>query len=341
MTSVPTASSVLPNRQLGRAGPHVSLIGLGCMGMSEFYGVRDDARNRETIRRALDRGITFFDTSDVYGPFTNEEFLGGALAGLRDRIVLATKCGIVRDPADPRKRGVDNTPDYIRACCDASLRRLRTDVIDLYYLHRHNPDSASIEDAVGAMAGLVRAGKVRHLGLSEVSAGTLRRAHAVHPITAVQSEYSLWSREPEENGVLANCRELGVGFVPYSPLGRGFLSGAITRFDDLPADDARRDLPRFQGENFKRNLELVRTLKQLAAARGATASQLALAWVLAQGGDIVPIPGTTRVAHLDELIAGAQLTLTRKELAAIDHAFPPNAAVGERYYPTMRRYLDR
>jgi aryl-alcohol dehydrogenase-like predicted oxidoreductase len=277
----------------------------------------------------------------MYGPFINEELVGRALAPHRNSIVIATKCGILRDPADPMKRGVDNTPAYIRAACDASLRRLGVETIDLYYLHRHNPDSAPIEDAVGAMAELVRAGKVRHLGLSEVSAATLRRACAVHPIAAVQSEYSLWSRDPETNGVLAACRELGVGFVPYSPIGRGFLSGAIKRFEDFSPEDFRRNLPRFQGENFRRNLELVHLLQRLASARGVTAVQLALAWVLAQGEDIVPIPGTTRAAHLDELIGATRLRLTPGELAEISNTFPPAAAAGDRYYPQMAPYMHR
>ncbi len=311
------------------------------MGMSEFYGPRDDARSRATLEHAFAAGITLFDTADIYGPHHNEELLGRFLPGRRASVVLATKCGIVRDPADPTKRGVDNTPAYLRAACDASLRRLGVDTIDLYYLHRHNPDSAPIEDAVGAMAELVRAGKIRHLGLSEVSAATLRRAHAVHPIAAVQSEYSLWSRDPETNGILAACRELGVGFVPYSPLGRGFLSGTIRRFEDFPPDDFRRQLPRFQGGNFARNLALVTTLEGLAAARGVTATQLALAWVLAQGDDVVPIPGTTRAAHLDELIAATRLTLTPAEREQIDAAFPIGAAVGARSSPQMAPFLPR
>jgi len=341
MSANPSTTAPLATRRLGQRGPTVSLLGLGCMGMSEFYGVRDDSRSLATLQHALDRGITFFDTADVYGPHTNEQLVGRALAGCRDSIVLATKCGIVRDPADPMKRGVDNTPAYIRGACEASLRRLGTDVIDLYYLHRHNPDSAPIEDAVGALADLVRAGKIRHIGLSEINAATLRRAHAVHPITAVQSEYSLWTREPETDGVLAACRELGIGFVPYSPLGRGFLSGAIKRFEDLPADDFRRQLPRLQGENFQRNLDLVHTLEKLAAPRGVTTSQLALAWVLAQGDDLVPIPGTTRIAHLDELLAATAIVLTAAELAEIEAAFPLGAAAGERYYPNMRRFMGR
>lgn len=336
-----SSTLTLPTRRLGRHGPNVSAIGLGCMGMSEFYGVRDDARSLATLEHAIAAGITLFDTADMYGPFHNEELLGRALARHRDSVVIATKCGILRDPAVPMKRGVDNTPAYIRTACDASLRRLGVETIDLYYLHRHNPDSAPIEDAVGAMAELVRAGKVRHLGLSEVSAATLRRAHAVHPITAVQSEYSLWSRDSETNGVLAACRELGVGFVPYSPIGRGFLSGAIKRFEDFSPEDFRRNLPRFQGDNFRRNLDLVHLLERLASARGVTAVQLALAWVLAQGEDIVPIPGTTRAAHLDELIAATALRFTARELAEISEAFPPAAAAGERYYPQMAPYIHR
>lgn len=331
----------LPTRQIGKNGPTVSAIGLGCMGMSEFYGSTDNARNLRTLEHALDRGITFLDTADMYGPFTNEELLGRFLTGRRDRVVLATKLGIVRDPSDPMRRGVDNTPKYIRASCEASLERLNVETIDLYYLHRHNPNSAPIEDAVGAMAELVAEGKVRHLGLSEVSQTTLRRAHAVHPIAALQTEYSLWSREPETDGTLAACRELGVSFVPYSPIGRGFLSGAITRFEDFAADDFRRELPRFQGENFRKNLEVVRTLQKLAAKRGVKAVQLALAWVLAQGSEVVPIPGTTRVEHLDELIDAVGLTLSAEELREIADAFPLAHVAGERYYETMRPYIGR
>jgi aryl-alcohol dehydrogenase-like predicted oxidoreductase len=311
------------------------------MGMSEFYGARDDARSLETLQHALGSGITFLDTADVYGPFHNEELVGRAIAERRDRVVLATKFGIVRDPADPMKRGVNNTPAYVRRSCDESLRRLGVDVIDLYYVHRHNPDSAPIEDTVKTLAELVRVGKIRHIGLSEVSAATLRRAHAVHPIAAVQSEYSLWSRDPEANGVLAACRELGVGFVPYSPLGRGFLSGAIRKFEDFAADDLRSQMPRFQGENFQRNLELVHTLERLASARGVTASQLALAWVLSQGPEIVPIPGTTQRAHLDELIAATTLVLSDAEKTQIEATFPLGAAAGERYYAQMMPFLNR
>lgn len=334
-------SAQLGTRQLGRTGLTVSTIGLGCMGMSEFYGATDQARNLQTLQHALDRGVTFLDTADCYGPFTNEELIAKAIAGRRDQVVIATKCAIIRDPHDPMRRGVDNRPEYIRACCEASLTRLGIETIDLYYLHRHNPDSASIEEAVGAMADLVRAGKIRAIGLSEVNAGTLQRALQVHPIAALQSEYSLWSREPESDGTLETCRANGVGFVPYSPIGRGFLSGAIQRFEDFGPEDFRRQLPRFQGENFNKNLQIVGKLQELAQVRGVTAVQLALAWVLAQGEDLVPIPGTTRANHLDELIAGSQLKLTTAERDEISGVFPLNEAAGERYYATMRPYIGR
>jgi aryl-alcohol dehydrogenase-like predicted oxidoreductase len=310
------------------------------MGMSEFYGTRDDARSIRTIHHALDRGINFFDTADMYGPYINEELIGRALQGRREAVVIATKCGFVRDPANPTKREINNRPEYIKACCEGSLRRLGVETIDLYYLHRYYPPSASIDEAVGAMADLVRDGKVRALGLSEVSAATLAKACAVHPISALQTEYSLWSREPESNGVLKACRDLGVTFVPYSPLGRGFLSGSIRRREDFAPDDARRNFPRFSEENFSKNLDLVETLQRLGAARGVTASQLALAWVLAQGDDIVPIPGTTRSEHLDELVAAASLALTDAELASVDAVFPLAAASGDRYLPVMRAFLD-
>ncbi|HEY9153723.1 MAG TPA: aldo/keto reductase [Opitutaceae bacterium] len=261
-TAIMQTPASIHQRRLGKNGPRVSAIGLGCMGMSEFYGAVDNTRNLRTLEHALERGINFLDTADVYGPHTNEELLGRFLSGKRERVVLATKVGIVRDPSDPMRRGVDNTPAYIRASCEASLKRLKVDTIELYYLHRHNPSSAPIEDAVGAMAQLAAEGKVRYLGLSEVSEGTLRRAQAVHPIAALQTEYSLWSREPETDGTLAACRELGVTFVPYSPIGRGFLSGAITKFEDFAEDDFRRQLPRFQGENFEKNLDVVRTLEK-------------------------------------------------------------------------------
>lgn len=311
------------------------------MGMSEFYGAIDNARNLRTLQHALDQGINFLDTADAYGPYTNEELLGKAIAGRRNTIFLATKCAIVRDPANPKRREIDNRAAFIKQSCEASLRRLKIDTIDLYYLHRHNPDSASIEEAVGAMAELVREGKVRYVGLSEVGVKTLERAHRVHPITALQTEYSLWSREPEADGTLAFCRENKIGFVPYSPIGRGFLSGAIRRFEDLEADDFRRELPRFQGENFGKNLEIVAELQLLAKARGVSATQLAIAWVLAQGRTIVPIPGTTRVEHLDELLAATRLKLSEQEIEQISSVFPVGQAAGHRYYQNMVKYLGR
>jgi len=289
-------------RTLGRGGPTVSALGLGCMGMSEFYSGRDDAESLATIDRALDRGITLLDTADVYGPHLNEELVARAIRTRRKGIVIATKFGILRDPAHPERRGVDGSPAYVRSSCEGSLRRLGIEVIDLYYLHRVDPE-IPIEETVGAMADLITEGKVRFLGLSEASIQTLRRAQAVHPISALQSEYSLWSRDPEE-GILDCCRELGIGFVAYSPLGRGFLTGAIRKFDDLAEDDYRRFSPRFQGENFARNLELVRQVELLAGKRGCTSSQLALAWVLSRGSDVVPIPGTKRRSYLDENLGG-------------------------------------
>ena len=309
--------------------------------MSEFYGAVDNARNLRTLEHALDHGINFLDTADMYGPHTNEELLGRFLVGKRERVVLATKFGIVRDLENPLRRGVDNTPAYIRAACEASLKRLKVDTIDLYYMHRHNPSSAPIEEAVGAMSELVAEGKVRYLGLSEVSASTLRRAHAVHPISALQTEYSLWSREPETDGTLTACGELGVTFVPYSPIGRGFLTGAITKFEDFAPDDFRRQLPRFQGENFQKNLDVVRILEKLARERKITPVQLALAWVLAQSEDIVPIPGTTRAEHLDELIGAVNINISAAELQALAKAFPTDAAAGDRYYATMRPFIGR
>src|SRR5256884_8053755 len=284
-------------RRLGRQGPMVTSRGLGCMGMSAFYGPRDEVESLVTIHRALDLGIDFLDTADVYGPYTNEQLVGQAIAGRRDQVVLATKFGIVRG-SDPLARGVNGRPEYVRACCEASLKRLGVDHIDLYYQHRVDP-SVPIEDTVGALAELVWQGKVRYIGLSEAAPATLRRAHAVHPITALQTEYSLWSRDPEDE-ILPACRALGIGFVAYSPLGRGFLTGRFKKFEDLPPDDFRRNHPRFQGENFQKNLDLVRQIEEIAAGKRCTPSQLALAWVHAQGKDIVPIPGTKRRHYLEE-----------------------------------------
>ena len=328
----------MQTRTLGSSGPRVSAIGLGCMGMSEFYGAHDDAESIRVIHHALDAGLDFLDTADIYGPHTNEVLVGKAIRDRRDEVFLATKFGIVRDPNDPRKRGVNGRPEYVRASCDASLKRLGVDHIDLYYQHRVDPDTP-IEDTVGAMAELVRAGKVHHLGLSEPSAATIERAHKVHPITAVQSKYSLWTRDPED-GILATCEKLGIGFVPYSPLGRGFLTGAIRSPDDFSPDDFRRGNPRFQGENFTRNLALVDKVNELAAQKACTPSQLALAWVLAQGAHIVPIPGTKRIKYLDENMGALDVELDDKDLAAIDAAFPPDAAAGARYAgASMQRLL--
>jgi Predicted oxidoreductases (related to aryl-alcohol dehydrogenases) len=318
----------MQKRDLGTSGLQVSALGLGCMGMSEFYGPADEAQSLATLERALDLGVTHFDTADMYGSGHNEILLGRFLKDRRDKVVLATKFGIVREPGRS-VRAIDTSPAYVRQACEASLRRLGVETIDLYYAHRRNPD-IPVEDTVGAMADLVRQGKVRALGLSEVSAATLRRAHAVHPIAAVQSEYSLWTRDPEAE-VLPACRELGVGFVAYSPLGRGMLTGAISRPEDLAEDDFRRLSPRFQAGNLAVNLRLVDKVRELAAARGATPGQVALAWLLAQGPDILPIPGTKRIAYLEDNAAAAALALPAEDMAFLAGALPPGAAAGDRY----------
>ena len=316
-------------RQLGRSGLTVSAMGLGCMGMSEFYGPRDDQESVATIHRAFDLGITLLDTADMYGPFINEELVGGAIRGRRDRVVLATKFGVIRDGDKPRLRGVNGSPAYVRQSCEGSLRRLGVETIDLYYLHRVDPN-IPIEETVGAMAMLVAEGKVRYLGLSEAAPDTLRRAVKVHPIAALQTEYSLWSRDPED-GMLGTCRELGVGFVAYSPLGRGFLTGRIRNFDDLAADDFRRFSPRFQGDNFQRNLDLVARVETLASEKACTPAQLALAWVLAQGEDVVPIPGTKRRRFLEENVGAFSVALSADDLRRLDDVMPRGVASGQRY----------
>ena len=329
----------MKQRKLGRGGPIVSAIGLGCMGMSEFYGEGDEEESIATIHRALDLGVTFFDTADVYGPHKNEELVGRALRGHRDRVIIATKFGILRNPDKPEFRGITGKPDYIREACEGSLRRLGIHCIDLYYQHRVDPDTP-IEETIGAMAALIKAGKVRYLGLSEASAETIRRAHAVHPITALQSEYSLWTRDPEKE-ILPFCRELGIGFVPYSPLGRGFLTGKIQKVEDLADNDYRRTVPRFQGKNFERNLDLVKRVEEIAREKHCTPAQLALAWVLAQGNDIVPIPGTKRRKYLQENVGAVEVVLTDEDLERINEVAPKDGFAGSRYPEAMMKLLNR
>jgi aryl-alcohol dehydrogenase-like predicted oxidoreductase len=326
-------------KSLGSQGLVASPLGLGCMGMSEFYGARNDEESIKTIHRAIDLGITFFDTADAYGPHTNEELVGKAIKGKRNKLTIATKFGIVRDPKNPTSRGVSGKPEYVKSSVEGSLKRLGVDVIDLYYLHRVDPNTP-IEETVGAMSDLVKQGKVRGIGLSETSAETLRKGNSVHPIAALQTEYSLWSREPED-GILQTCKELGIAFVAYSPLGRGFLTGQIKKFEDLDETDYRRFSPRFQGENFEKNIQLVKKLEQLAAKKNCTTSQLALAWVLAQGDYIFPIPGTKRIKYLEENIGALNIQLSGEELKEIDKIAPKNIAVGTRYPENFMSSVNR
>ncbi|HEU4576027.1 MAG TPA: aldo/keto reductase [Chitinophagaceae bacterium] len=325
-------------KNLGSQGIMASEIGLGCMGMSEFYGNANDLDSLKVLDRAIELGITFWDTADMYGPYQNEELLGRSLKKHRQQVTLATKFGIIRDPNDPAKRGVNGRPEYVKKSCEGSLKRLGTDVIDLYYLHRRDPN-VPIEDTVGAMSDLVKEGKIRSIGLSEVSPQTLRKAQAVHPVTALQTEYSLWSRDPEDE-LLAVCRELGIAFVAYSPLGRGFLTGQIKRFEDFAPGDYRRFSPRFMGENFSKNLALVKKVEHLALSKGCTTSQLALAWVLAQGDFIFPIPGTKHIKYLEENAGAVNIKLSATELAEINAVFPKDAAAGTRYHESAMQSLN-
>lgn len=326
-------------KSLGSQGLTASALGLGCMGMSEFYGQTNDEESINTIHRAIELGITFLDTADAYGPHKNEALVGKAIKGFRDKIILATKFGIVRDPNDPQKRGLNGKPGYVRSSCEASLKRLDVDVIDLYYLHRKDP-ATDIEITVDAMGQLVKDGKIKGIGLSEVSPATLRKAHAVHPITALQTEYSLWSREPEDK-LIDTCKELGIAFVAYSPLGRGFLTGQIKKFDDFAQDDYRRLSPRFQGENFQKNLDLVQKLESLAAKKQCTASQLALAWTMAKYDNVFPIPGTKRVKYLEENAGAMNVIFTHEELAEIDIIAPKAIAAGMRYPEAMMSFVNQ
>ena len=326
-------------RHLEKNGPLVSALGLGCSGMSDFYGRPDDRESMATIRRALDLGVNFLDTADMYGPFTNEELVGRAICGRRDQVVLATKFGVLRRSDDPHYRGLNGKPEYVQSACEASLHRLRVEVIDLYYQHRIDPQTP-IEETVGAMAELVKEGKVRYLGLCEVGPETLCRAASVHPISAVQSEYSLWTRDPEEK-VLPTCREIGIGYVPYGPMGRGFLTGQIRRFEELGEDDFRRTSPRFQGGNLEKNLRLVDRLQEMATQKGCTAGQLALAWLLAQGEDIVPIFGTKRRTYLEENLKALEISLSAEDLRRLHEIFPPGAAAGPRYPEAGMALVDR